>query len=147
MSIPSGSDYGIGLTDPYPTAEDYPLETIAQEMRDSAGHGSRALEQAPPEAKVNLDVPVVHQLWDTSDDFDGHWACGPTSATMTLAYYGLIQPHPITVHQPWAHESPYGWYVSNECEIGGKVWSNRSRCPSGSFAGVYGALVGNHNGN
>lgn len=34
-----------------------------------------------------LDVPYIHQTYDTPDDFNGSWACAPTSAVAVLAYY------------------------------------------------------------
>ncbi len=47
---------------------------------------------------VNLSVPYVHQVFDTADDFNGHCACGPTSAVMALAYFQKIPPNSMTVN-------------------------------------------------
>jgi len=63
---------------------------------------------------VDWDVPHVHQIRDTSNWFDGRWACAPTSMVMALAYYKRLSPHPITVSYPAPHTSQYGWYVSTE---------------------------------
>jgi len=73
--------------------------------------------QAPTvyDDRVDWDVPFIHQLWDTKDSFDGHWACGPTSAVMALAYFNRLAPHRITTsYCPPQHASYYGWYVADE---------------------------------
>ncbi len=59
---------------------------------------------------VNLDVPYIHQVKMTADEFDGNWACGPTSATMLAAYFHKLPPRgEVYMGNP----SPYGWYISN----------------------------------
>ncbi len=35
-------------------------------------------------------VPYIHQVYDTPGWFNGHWACGATSAMMALGYYEKI---------------------------------------------------------
>jgi hypothetical protein len=44
------------------------------------------------EPATRLAVPYIHQVNDTSAYGNGHWACGPTSVVMTLAYYGKLLP-------------------------------------------------------
>jgi hypothetical protein len=116
---------------PIPTEED--LE---------AYRGRRAL-RTPPRADVNLDVPYLHQLWDTvpPPEFDGHWACGPSCVAMVLAYYALLAPRPIELAKPHPHTSDYGWYISNAFTRGGKTFDARSNTRIGSAAGLYGAVV------
>jgi Papain-like cysteine protease AvrRpt2 len=106
---------------------------------------ARALPQ-PPRAEVNLDVPFVHQLWDTPDTLNGNWACGPACMTMVLAYYGLLEPLPITVSSPRPHTSQYGWYLSNVFAHHGHTFSATAQAPNGRFAGLYGAALDNHPG-
>ena len=54
-----------------------------------------------------LPVPYVHQKLDTPDWFeDGGRACGATSLTMILAYYGKIS-EPFGDHVPKIHEYIY----------------------------------------
>jgi len=73
---------------------------------------------------VILEVPYIHQCYDTNDNFVGSWACAPTSAVMILAYYGRISPHPMWVSSPSpGHYSDYGWYVSNEYTYGSHTFS------------------------
>jgi hypothetical protein len=93
--------------------------------------------QSPPGTVVDWDVPYIHQLWDTPTGFDGHWACGPTSAVMALAYYQQLRTHP----------DGYGWYVSNQytnqsaCS-GGHTFSRLRHDPAQNlFAGAYGSCT------
>lgn len=93
----------------------------------------------PLNARVakQLNVPYMHQLWDTPDHFNGHWACMPTSAAMVLAYYNKLTPNPITVSKPTPHTSNYGFYVSERHGI----YTTGYRDPSGRTAyGFYGYL-------
>jgi hypothetical protein len=101
---------------------------------------ARALP-SPPKADVNLNVPYIHQLWDTPDDFHGGWACGPTSVLMVLTYYGLLEARPIQVSSPRLHTSLYGWYMNNVFTHRGKTFSEKSNTKTGSAAGLYGAVV------
>jgi hypothetical protein len=99
--------------------------------------GTRALE-SPPRSDINLNIPYVHQVFDTEAAFNGHWACGPTSAAMVLAYYGLLQPHALS--NP-AQLNPYGFYVSSPFEHNGHMFNTTSKTKTGTGAGLYGAIV------
>lgn len=66
---------------------------------------------------ILLDVPYLHQMYHTLDEFNGGWACGATSAIMILAYYNLIDPDPRWVNDTYTRNeggrwSDYGKYVS-----------------------------------
>ena len=89
----------------------------------------------------NYSVPYIHQLWDTSDWFNGRCACGPTSATMALAAYGKLQPHPITISVPYSHQNSYGFYVAEKFDPFQNTLYNASPCPTGY--GMYGQTVKN----
>lgn len=154
----------VPATDPMPDDEaiitagaDYPPE-----VGDDAGERDpvRSIEAPPADADVNLAVPYIHQLWDTSDEFDGHWACGPTSSDMVLAYYGMLEPHPISVHLParitppegnlppgQLHQSRFGWYLSNAFDHDGHIFSLTAGAPKGRMAqGIYGTVLGTYCG-
>jgi hypothetical protein len=74
-----------------------------------------------------LDVPYIHQGFDTPDDFVGNWACAPACAVMILAYYDRIAPNPIYVSSPKpGHQSDYGAYVSREYTYGEHTFSRAS---------------------
>ncbi len=107
---------------------------------------TRAVETAklPANVDVNLNVPYIHQLWDTPNDFHGSWACGPTSVAMLLAYYGLIESKPIEVQatsKTPQHTSNYGFYVAKPFDYNGHVFKISSPTKTGKGAGLYGAIV------
>jgi uncharacterized protein YvpB len=83
------------------------------------GSVSRCPGSGPLKSSVNWNVPYIHQVFDTPDEFCGSWACGPTSATMALAYYKKIDKKPIRVTKLFDHTSDYGYYISN-------VWTSKS---------------------
>lgn len=120
-----------GLTYPPPVTE-------AEEEEFAAG--SRSLRE-PPVSDVNLDVPYIHQLWDTPNNFNGEYACGATSTAMVLAYYGFLEPKPITAAKPYVHQSDYGWYVSNAFTHNGHNFNRSAGTPSGNAMGIYGTAL------
>jgi hypothetical protein len=104
---------------------------------------------APVKATVDLEVPHIHQLWDTPGNFDGHWACGATCSTMVLAYYGLLKPHPINLQAPGQspHSSPFGWYLSNAFSHAGHTFNATAEAPGHrAVPGIYGTVLDNHPG-
>jgi hypothetical protein len=97
-------------------------------------------------AVVNLALPFVHQVKMTADDFDGNWACGPSSCTMIAAYYGKLPPRDEVY---MGNKSPYGWYISHEfaSPANGFVFNRRDKDPQGRpFPGAYGHCVENGDG-
>ena len=60
-----------------------------------------------------MDIPYVHQVYDTPDWFNGHWACAPTQAIMVLAYYHILPPWNITCSWPAPHVTAWGNYVAS----------------------------------
>jgi len=69
---------------------------------------------APDTRAVVVEMPYMHQLWDTPDDFHGGWSCGPTSCVQSIQKYAKLPDHDITCSWPHAHTSPWGWYIPNE---------------------------------
>jgi MYXO-CTERM domain-containing protein len=90
------------------------------------------------------DVPYLHQVYDTPNHFNGHWACNATSAVMTLAYSGAIDTWDTTVDVPSSHVSHYGNYVSEVYTVNGHTLDVGSPDPNGNTAyGGYGYIVKN----
>lgn len=88
------------------------------------------------------DVPYLHQVYDTPNHFNGHWACNATSAVMTLAYYGVLDHWDTTVDVPSPHVSHYGNYVSEVYTFNGHTFDVGSADPNGDLAyGGYGYIV------
>lgn len=89
-------------------------------------------------------LPYIHQVYDTPNNFNGHWACGATSALMAIQYYDVLAPHPIIVDVPYSHTSNYGWYVSNEYTYG-RTFNIYGQDPNDNwFAGGYGYIIQNN---
>ncbi|MFB6076010.1 MAG: C39 family peptidase [Candidatus Aenigmatarchaeota archaeon] len=72
-----------------------------------------------------INVPYIHQRYDTPIEFVGAFSCAPTSAVMILAYYGILEPDPIVLYDPSRHSSPYGKYVSREYTYSGKTFDEQ----------------------
>lgn len=87
-----------------------------------------------------VDVPYMHQLWDTPDDFDGSWSCGPTSCVQTVQRYGRLPDHPMTASWPTPHDSPWGWYIPNEYEFAGFTYDIMGAAPDGYVPGAHGFI-------
>jgi WD40 repeat protein len=66
---------------------------------------------------TQLDIPYVHQAYDTPDWFNGDWACAPTQAIMLLAYYNVLPPWPTPCSTPTFHYNNWGNYVSTQYQF------------------------------
>jgi hypothetical protein len=64
---------------------------------------------------AEIDVPWMHQRWDTPDWFNGSWSCGPSSCTMAQQYYARLTPDSIWCSSPApGHWSTMGNYIPVE---------------------------------
>ena len=72
-------------------------------------------------AKIELDtkgtvyisgVPYLHQVYDVPEWFSGYWACGATSAAMTLAYYGCFWNWECWCMYPSSHYADHGPFIA-----------------------------------
>jgi len=87
-------------------------------------------------------VTYLHQVYDTPNDFNGHWACNATSAMMTIAWRGILPNWDTTVSVPSSHVSHWGNYVSKVYDFGGHNFSESSADPNGvTFHGGYGYIT------
>jgi hypothetical protein len=99
----------------------------------------------PGTGEKNFNVTMIHQRFDVGDSFNGNWACGPTSATMAIAYFGKLAKKPIYSSKPHGHYNDYGWYISNKyTSPTGFVFDRAQNDPSGRPAqGAYGHCTEN----
>jgi hypothetical protein len=95
-------------------------------------------------AAAYFAMPYVHQVWDTPDWYNGHWACGATSSIMVIAYYNIVP-----VWNVWcsasgsspAHYSPYGKYICEKYTYREISYSYTAEDPNGtSSAGGFGFM-------
>ena len=89
-----------------------------------------------------LPMAYIHQVYDTPNAFNGHWACGPTSAVMALTHFGLLDPWCTTVGIPQSHESCFGRYVSDTYTYNGTTFSQtRLDASYKAASGAYGWIM------
>ena len=75
-------------------------------------------------------VPYQHQVYCTPSGFNGSGACGATSATMCLAYYGVFSDWDFVASTPFLHTSHFGRYVSDIYSYNGMTFDIPSGCSS-----------------
>lgn len=65
--------------------------------------------------QVYFEMPYTNQVYDTPDWYNGSAACGPTTAIMVIAYYGLLPEWKVwcSYSKP-AHWSYYGNYICSK---------------------------------
>lgn len=91
------------------------------------------------------NVPYIHQVYDTPNTFNGHWACNASSALMAITYYGILSYWDTTVSSPYSHTSHYGRYVSDTYTYNGNTYNTGSSDASNNTAyGGYGYIVRNN---
>ncbi len=76
----------------------------------------------PAEPMLNNYAPYLHQVYDTPDDFNGNWSCGPSSCMMAQGKYEILPHHDITCSSPYSHTSHWGWYINNEYSFNGYTY-------------------------
>jgi len=101
-----------------------------------------AFVQTPSAGSAQLlDVPYVNQVYDTADWFNGHAACGPTTAIMLLAYYNLLPEWDLSCSWPSSHVTHWGQYVSEYYHFRQKDYAAEANDPNGRPAcGGYGFM-------
>lgn len=84
-------------------------------------------------------VPYLHQVYDTPDDFNGHWACGPTAAMMTVAFRSILANWDCTCSTPYKHTSHWGNYIS-KIYTHGRKFDIAADTATGKGYGAYGYI-------
>jgi hypothetical protein len=79
-----------------------------------------------------MDIPYVHQVYDTPDWFNGHWACAPTQAIMLLAHYGVLPPWQTLCSWPTRHWNAWGAYVAEAYQFKQTSYTSTADDPSGT---------------
>jgi len=93
---------------------------------------------------VNLNVPMIHQRWDVPAWYDGSWGCGPTSATMAIAYHKKLAPIPISCPLPNPHHNNFGWYLPNNYTVFDSMFDRKQMDPQKHITmGAYGWCTNN----
>ncbi len=126
-----------------------PITRWAGDLEYAAGVDIAEMVVGPqaPQAQVRVagTVPYMHQVYDTPNWFNGHWACGATSAQMAINYYGTLPWWDCTVSSPYSHVSHWGRYVCETYSFNGYTYNIASADPNGTAAtGGYGYIVRNN---
>ncbi|MHB1051243.1 MAG: golvesin C-terminal-like domain-containing protein, partial [Bacteroidota bacterium] len=91
--------------------------TITAEMIPAKDLSQSSTLKKTTSPAAYFEMPYTHQVYDTPDWYNGHWACGPTSSIMVLAYYGILPAWNVwcsaTKSSP-GHYSAYGNYVCDK---------------------------------
>ncbi len=93
-------------------------------------------------ALESFDAPYLHQVYDTPNWFNGHWACGATSAVMALAYYQILPVWTCNCSSPYFHVSNYGRYICEVYDFNNYTFDVGGLDPNGTMAyGGYGFII------
>ena len=96
---------------------------------------------AYPQARDSIDVPYLHQVYDSPDWFNGHWACAPTTAMMAIAYYNRLPQWDCWCSSPYGHTSHFGRYMCEVYHYREVDYTWQAQDPSGNWAsGGYGYM-------
>ncbi len=117
---------------------------VAAEALSVSGRQLAAQVQAVPRSIcAMLDVPYLHQVYDTRDDFTKkHSACGASAALMALNYSETLPYWDCTCASPTSHVSHYGQYVSKIYTNNGVVYNISNGVDTTEFGG-YGYITQN----
>jgi hypothetical protein len=64
-----------------------------------------------------IDMPYVHQCYDTPDWHNGNGSCAPTAASMVLAYFNILPKWETSCSTPYWHTNDWGNYIANKYQF------------------------------
>jgi hypothetical protein len=121
-----------------------PNRSVPRELGGLPAAAPLAKAAAARDSVMIPDVPYLSQTHDTRDGWNGSSSCGATSAIMTLAYYGLLDRHPMTVRKSTAHVTDYGFYITEKYTEGTTTFNLGSKDPDGVIGyGGFGYITKN----
>lgn len=89
----------------------------------------------------SLDIPYIHQVYDTPDWFNGNWACAPTTALMAIIYYRRLPHWDCQCSTPYPHTSHWGRYICERYHYREVDYNWQAQDPGGTWArGGYGYM-------
>ncbi len=120
------------------------IEEINQSIKQNM---PRPIDLKKNEDQINVQLfnaPYLHQVYDTPDWFNGHWACGATSAMMAIAFYNILPEWNCNCSSPYAHTSKFGRYVCEVYTYNGYTYNIGGYDPDGNLGyGGYGFIIKN----
>ncbi|MEO0099795.1 MAG: FlgD immunoglobulin-like domain containing protein [candidate division WOR-3 bacterium] len=120
---------------------DYTIDSVRLIRKEREELKVRYREDKGPIEGKYIDVPYIHQLYDTPDWFNGDWACAPTTAMMAIAYYKKLPRWDCSCSQPYSHISKWGRYICEQYNYRGITYRDSAQDPWGNWAkGGYGYM-------
>ncbi len=111
---------------------------LDREIIKNKSEGNNVREER---AEIILNIPFLHQLYDTKDEFHGGWACGPTSCVMAVQTYNKLTNWGTICTWPYEHMSLFGRYISDIYTYNGVTYDWMSYDPNSNPAyGAYGYI-------
>lgn len=98
-------------------------QTLQRKLPDRFPTDPVFFENPAPAEDLILDVPYIHQVYDTPGP-RGYSSCAPTTAAMVMAYYGILPKWPFM--SGFNYMSDYGAYVHERYYYNG-TYFNQSR--------------------
>jgi hypothetical protein len=131
---------GSGLVRSIDLSSGAVLDSLRDPQLSTSNSGQSATH--PPDTTqlyALFSMPYIHQVYDTPDDFNGNWACGPTSTVMAICHFGRLKAWPVTASTPSKHQSNYGAYVGYKYTAYGTTFDRMQTDASGNASyGAYG---------
>ncbi len=91
--------------------------------------------------KDSINVPYIHQVYDTPDWHNGHWSCAPTTAMMAIAYYRKLPEWNVSCSYPYNHISHFGNYICSRYNYMNISYTDTAYDASGNVSwGGYGYM-------
>ncbi len=92
-----------------------------------------------------FNAPYLHQVYDVPNWFNGHWACGATSAMMAIAFYNILPEWNYNCSSPYSHISKFGRYICDIYTYNGYTYNIGGYDPDGNLGyGGYGFIIMNN---
>lgn len=89
----------------------------------------------------HMDLPYIHQVYDTPNWFNGHWACAPTASMMLLAHHNVLPYWNTYCRSPYQHYTVWGRYIAARYRFMGFDYSLAADDPNGNPGyGAYGYM-------
>ncbi len=151
QAIWNGSTLGSGIQwkafAPISLTTKSPMLSVPRILSDrlplSSPLAKTAVNAAVRDSAIIANVPYISQVYDTRDGWNGSSSCGGTSAVTTLAYYGILPKHPITINKYTTHVNDYGFYITEKYSFNGANFNLGTVDNGVTGYGAYGFITKN----
>lgn len=125
--------------------QDYFIDEISNSINPTKSIQTKPAEFENEIELQSFNAPYLHQVYDTPDWFNGHWACGATSAMMAIAFYEILPEWICNCSSPYQHISKYGRYICEIYSFNNYTYNIGGYDPDGNLGyGGYGYIIQNN---